>query len=74
MKAINVSVRRPEQNRKRDADIMWREALVLSESIDDATRKTIAHFNDIDGVEDYYVSSIHISASTEEGEGGVLLV
>ena len=74
MKVIYVSVRRPEKARINDKVVLWRDAFVISESFDDAIRKAVAHFNDLDGVEDYYVSSVNIQASTEEDEGGVLLI
>jgi hypothetical protein len=48
--------------------------MVITDSLDEAVTKTIAHYNDIDGVNDYYFNDISVRASTEEGEGGVLLM
>jgi hypothetical protein len=53
---------------------MRRSALVITDSLDDAVSKTIDYYNDIDGADDYYFQDISVSASTEEGEGGVLLM
>ncbi|MDR1206700.1 MAG: hypothetical protein LBL26_14670 [Peptococcaceae bacterium] len=62
-----------DKNRE-DIPVPWRNVIVLSESFEDAARKSVAYYNDIDGVDDYFVSSVSVYASTDEGEGNVLLV
>lgn len=72
MKVFRVSVNRPA---KKGVD-RWetrREACVISDSFDDATKKTIAHYNDLDDVDDYFVDDVSVAASDTEGEGAVLL-
>jgi hypothetical protein len=76
VKAFHITVTRPAKNQKERED-EWsrrREALVISESFDAATNLAIKHYNDIDGVDDYFVRDVDVTASTEEGEGGILLM
>jgi hypothetical protein len=46
---------------------------VVADSFDEATKLVVAHFNDLDARDDYYVNEVEVMASTEEGEGDVLL-
>lgn len=72
MKVFRVSVNRPSQNDEE----RWkqqRSAIVISDSFDEATKKTIAHYNDLNDVDDYFVDDVSVMASDTEGEGAVLL-
>jgi hypothetical protein len=53
---------------------LWRSSLVVTESLDEAVTKTIKYYNDIDGVDDYYLTDISVVASTDDGADGVLLM
>jgi hypothetical protein len=80
LRAYNVSVSRPEteeiraRERRGEYVRMWRDALVITDGLDDAVSKAIDYYNDIDGVDDYYFNNISVSASTDEGEGCILLM
>lgn len=73
MKAYSVTVARPVK-KGQDQWSTYRYALVVGEGFDDATRKVVAYYNDIDGVDDYFVNGVDVTASTDEGEGGILLI
>jgi hypothetical protein len=77
VKAFSVSVRRPDVKTKGKENTMgssWRGAMVLSESFDDAAKKAVAYYNDVDDVDDYFVTGASVYATTDEGEGDVLIV
>jgi hypothetical protein len=69
-------VRRPPMT-KAERDDPWlaarRSSFVLADSFDTAGKLAVSHFNDLDAKEDYFVTGVEVLASTEEGEGEVLL-
>lgn len=76
MRIYNLTVSRPAitQEQKEDPRRLRRSVMTVAEGFDDAATRAVTHYNDIDGVNDYYVTGASIVASTEEGEGAILLV
>jgi hypothetical protein len=76
LKLFRIELRRPALNKK-ERDDPWtvprRESFVVADGFDTATSLVVSHFNDLDGRDDYYVAGVDVVASTEEGEGDVLL-
>lgn len=72
MKIFRITVSRP-QKQGQDSWETQRSAIAVSESFDDATKKAIDYYNEVDGVDDYFVTGVNILASETEGEGEVLL-
>jgi hypothetical protein len=76
LKLFRIELRRPALNQK-ERDDPWtiprRESFVVADSFDSATSLVISHFNAIVGRDAYYVVGVSVVASTEEGEGDVLL-
>lgn len=72
MKVFRITVNRP-QKKGQDPWETRRSAIAVSESFDDATKKAIDHYNDLDAVDDYFVNGVDILASNTEGEGDILL-
>ena len=74
MKIFRVTVSRPAKQSQEDPWKLRRSVTVVGESFDAATKKAIAHYNDLDDVDDYFVSEVYIVASDVEGEGDVLIM
>lgn len=72
MKVLRVSVNRPAVKGKDPWDTR-RTVLVMGDSADEAMKKAVAYYNDLDDVGDYYAQEIDIVASETEGEGDILL-
>lgn len=74
MKVFRVTVTRPEAQNQEDPWRLRRTATVVGESFDAATKKTVAYYNDLHDVDDYFVSEVYIMASDAEGEGDALIM
>jgi len=48
--------------------------MVCSDSLDKAAQTVVAYYNDVEDVTDYFVTGIGIEASTESGEGAILIM
>lgn len=73
MRMYRICVRRPQAG-KEDPWETQRTAYVVVESFDQAVEKVTAYYNDLEDVDDYYASDVCIEASTELGEGALLLI
>lgn len=72
MKVFRVSVNRPVTKGK-DPWETRRTVLVIGDSADEAMKKAVGYYNDLDDVDDYYPQEVDIIASEIEGEGDILL-
>jgi hypothetical protein len=80
LKLFSVSVRRPPRKDNKGEEIYerWREAFVMSSGYDEAVRKAVAYYNDLDDVDDYFTNGVSVCATTADdddaAQGGVLLM
>jgi GTP1/Obg family GTP-binding protein len=73
VKLYRVSVTRETgEKSKKDSWENQKSAFVVADGIENATKKALDNFNDIDGVSDYYVNGVDVMAS-DDGEGAFLL-
>ena len=73
MRIYRVDVNRPRVD-SRDYWESRRTALVCSDSLDKAVQTVVAYYNNVEDVTDYFVTDIAIEASTESGEGAILIM
>lgn len=73
MKIFNIVVTRPAPSPNIDLWELRRTAFVIGDSLDEAAKKAVDYYNDLNAKDDYYVTEVSIVASDTEGEGGVLI-
>lgn len=73
MRIYRVDVNRPRVE-NRDFWETCRTAMVCADSLDKAAQTVVAYYNDVEDVTDYFVTDIGIAASTESGEGDILIM
>lgn len=73
MRVYRICVNRPAMEGVDSWDTR-RTAVAVTDSLDQAMQKAIDYYNDMEDVTDYYMTDISIEASTEAGEGAILLV
>lgn len=75
MKVVRVTVSRPRTSEKED---MWekrREAFVVADEFGSGGARVVSHYNDLEGVDDYFVVGMDLVASNDnDGSGAVLII